>query len=569
MKYKIQIADLSTQYIRIQAFIQSPNETTQLTFPAWRPGRYELGDFAKNVRNFKVYNTENKPVKFQKTAKNTWEVDSSETSELHIDYLYYASELNAGSTFVSDEQLYVNPVNCFVYDETLQNEACEVVLDIDSKWEVACALHQENNVLSAPSYHELVDAPFIASPSLQHETYSVEGTLFHIWFQGECKPDWKKLKRDFMAFTKKQFDHFGSFPFESYHFFFQITPYKTYHGVEHRDSTVIALGPSYDIMDALYTELLGVSSHELYHAWNVKTIRPIEMAPYNYSKENYSKLGFVCEGVTTYLGDQFLLKSKVFDIDQYLVEIGRYVQRHFDNFGRFSMSVADASYDTWLDGYIPGAPNRKTNIYVEGCMIAFICDVEIMRATKNTQSLNDVMRAMYEKYGKNDKGYSVADYKSELENVSGISFDAIFNELVFGTVNYEGRLKEAFEYLGIDFSYQASAKISHAKLGVKTLVEKGQTVIKQLYPGGDLNAGGFMLDDVIISINGMRVTDDFEKWVTYFKDDTNMEMIIERKGRMLELMVPLTSKNYFLTYVLSKNNEPSKAQREAYNFWCK
>lgn len=569
MKYKVQLADLSTQYIRIQAEIKAQGDSTELTFPAWRPGRYELGDFAKNVRNFKVYNQDFKPVSFHKTSKNKWMVDSTETNVIHVDYLYHAAELNAGSTFVSDEQLYVNPVNCFVYVESLQNDECTVELTIDKKWKIACSLPQENNVLTAPNYHELLDAPFIASGSLQHDEYMVDETKFHIWFQGECKPDWKKLKRDFFRFSKKQKAHFKSFPFEEYHFLFQITPYKTYHGVEHRDSTVIALGPSYDIMGALYTELLGVSSHELYHAWNIKTIRPAEMQPYDYSKENYSKLGFVCEGVTTYLGDQFLLKSKVFDLDQYLLEIKRYVQRHFDNFGRFSMSVADSSFDTWLDGYVAGAPHRKTSIYVEGCLIAFICDVAILKASQNKASLNDVMRNMYEKYGQKGIGYTVEDYKKELESVSGVSFDEIFDELVFGTVNYDTRLKDAFEYIGIEFSHDRSKKVSHAKLGVKTIVENGKTVIKQLYPGGDLNTGSFMLDDVILAMNGMRVTDDFEKWVNYFKEDAHLNLTIERKGRVMEMMIPLTSKNYFLTYDLKKMEVTSHNQREAFNFWRK
>src|SRR3989304_7536298 len=109
------------------------------------------------------------------------------------------------------------------------------------------------------------------------------------------------------------------FPFETYHFFFQILPTKFYHGVEHLNSTVIALGPSYNLMKGdLYEDLLGVSSHELFHAWNIKNIRPKEMHPYDYTKENYSKLGYVCEGVTTYYGDLFLYRSGVYSEFDYL-----------------------------------------------------------------------------------------------------------------------------------------------------------------------------------------------------------------------------------------------------------
>ena len=127
----------------------------------------------------------------------------------------------------------------------------------------------------------------------------------------------------------------------------------------------------------LYSELLGVSSHELYHAWNIKTIRPKAMHPYRFREENYSRLGYIYEGVTTYMGDLYLLKSGVFTLSEYLKELEQQFQRHFDNPARFYTSVGDSSFDTWLDGYISGAPGRKLSIYVEGCLLAFVTDFMI------------------------------------------------------------------------------------------------------------------------------------------------------------------------------------------------
>ena len=129
---------------------------------------------------------------------------------------------------------------------------------------------------------------------------------------------------------------------KEYHFLFQILTYRNYHGVEHSNSTVIALGPSYDIMrkEGWYDELLGVSSHELYHTWNVKQIRPIEMHPYDYSKENYTYLGYLDEGVTTYMGDKFLYSSDVFNWEQYAKTFNQLLSRHYNNFGVNNYSVA-------------------------------------------------------------------------------------------------------------------------------------------------------------------------------------------------------------------------------------
>jgi predicted metalloprotease with PDZ domain len=180
-------------------------------------------------------------------------------------------------------------------------------------------------------------------------------------------------------------------PVDEYHFIFQIVPYKFYHGVEHKKSTVITIGPGYAINGGdVYEDVLGVSCHELFHLWNIKTIRPIEMLPYDYTKENYSRSGYVYEGFTTYYGDKILLSSDVFNEQQYFVTLQERLLKHFHNFGRFSLSVTDSSWETWLDGYLPGAPYRKTNIYDEGCLIAFMLDVLILKATGNTKSLRDV-----------------------------------------------------------------------------------------------------------------------------------------------------------------------------------
>ena len=241
---------------------------------------------------------------------------------------------------------------------------------------------------------------------------------------------------------------------KEYHYLNQILPYQAYHGVEHKKSTVVSLGPSYQVFGSLYKELLGVSSHELYHTWNVKTIRPAEMLPYDFTKENYSPLGYLCEGVTTYMGDLFLFKSGVFTLDQYFNEFNTQLQRHFDNHGRLHYSVAESSFDTWLDGYQPGAPGRKVSIYTEGCLIAFITDVKLLQATKNKYGLDEVMKRLFFRFGLENKGVSEMDYKATIEEVGKVSFDAIFEDQIHGTKPYESLLTACLDYIGLELHHK-------------------------------------------------------------------------------------------------------------------
>ncbi len=331
------------------------------------------------------------------------------------------------------------------------DEPCQIYLKVPGEWKVATSLKPEGNYFIAEDYHQLADSPFIASPSLQQNQYEVAGKIFNIWINGECRPDWNRILKDFHAFTEVQFNLMKEFPFNEYHFLLQVLPYSFYHGVEHLHSTVIAIGPGYDLMNEnVYNELLGVASHELFHVWNIKTIRPDEMMPYNYTAENYSRSGYIYEGVTTYYGDLFLARAGIFSTEQYLHEISIRLQKHMDNSGRFNFSVAQSSFDTWLDGYVPGIPGRKTSIYDEGSLLALLLDLIIRQCTSNTKSLDDVMQILNLEFAKKEKGYSPGDYQKIAEKVCGKKLDSFFDGFVNKAVSYDSLLCEMLEFAGCE-----------------------------------------------------------------------------------------------------------------------
>jgi predicted metalloprotease with PDZ domain len=568
MKYTITYSHPNTQYIPVEARIETKGKSTiEIQLPAWRPGRYELGNFAKNMHGFGVFDDKGKKLSFQKVSKDRWLVKLNKTKTVLVKYSYYAADLNAGSTFMNDQQLYVNPVNCLVYAVEQVDEPCELTLHLPANFQLACGASHKKNVIKTTSFHELVDSPFIASASLQHFTYKTKGALFHLWFQGECQPDQEKLVTDFQKFTNAQLEKFGTFPAKEYHFLFQILPFPAYHGVEHTTSTVLALGPGYDLMTEVYEDLLGVCSHELYHAWNVKTIRAADMFPYDYAKENYSRLGYVCEGITTYMGDLFLSLANVRDFGWYRKELEKLLQKHFDNFARFNYSVADSSYDTWLDGYVPGVPNRKVSIYNEGSLLAFVTDIKIRKNTQNKASLHDVMSALNKKFALKNKGYTEKDYKETVEEVAGEKLDSFFNNYVNGLHSFESILVEAFEGVGLSLKMAPNPLASLAIMGIKTAVIENKTIVKQISPGSSADLGKIMNEDEIIAINGYKVTANIDKWVHYFRD-TQLEITVSRAGRLLNLVCPHTNKSYYPVYTLVKSKAPSNLQKRTFKQWC-
>jgi predicted metalloprotease with PDZ domain len=582
MKYIFSYSDPQKHLIDIE-FIANDikDDETTIQLPAWRPGRYELGNFAKNVKQFIPQDEKGKPLPFHKVTKDCWRIDTKGTKELHIKYSYYAVELNAGSTFLDEKQLYVNPVNCCIYIPGRMNEACIVELKVSDDYQIACSLpsatahkKQEDtsykHSLSAKDYHELADSPFIASPTIKHNVFFLDGVEFNLWFQGECKPNWPKVINDFFIFINEQFVTMkGPIPSNEYHFLFQILPYRFHHGVEHLSSTVIALGPSYSIMNGeTFLELLSVSSHELFHSWNIKAIRPTEMFPYDYTKENYSKLGFVCEGVTTYYGDFLLFRSGIYSEFEYLKSMCRHLHAHFDNFGRYNMSVADSSFDTWLDGYIEIVPHRKTSIYSEGCLLALMTDLMIRKHTKNKRSLDDVMIHLYNEFSKNEKGYSEADYKATVEKIASHSFDEFFSNYVYKPSSYENALIECIDYIGLQLLTGRSKKYYESSYGIKISETLLATKVNAIYPNSIIEKAGVQLGDEITSINGYTVKNNLAEWTKYF-GRTEVKFTVSNSGKTRTICFTPSAEEYYKSYYVQKSSKASEAQKKNFNAWSR
>lgn len=569
--YTIHYQKPHNRFIRIECVIDNINTNqTLVQLPVWRPGRYELGNFAKNVQCFKAFNASGKELSFNKTDHSSWLVETNEPGALTISYKYYAADLNAGSTFVDDNQLYVNPVNCLVYVKEKMNEECILNLAVPKNYQVAIGLPSVTGFsFNAKNYDQLADSPFIASANLKHDSYVVNDYTFHLWFQGEFKPDWEKIKNDFKKFTQEQIKMMDGFPVKEYNFLFQIVPYKHYHGVEHTTSTVIALGPSYDVMkkNKLYDELLGVSSHELFHAWNIKTIRPSEMLPYDFSKENYSRLGYVAEGVTTYYGDLFLFRSEVFSEQDYFDQLNSCLQKHFDNYGRFNYSVADSSFDTWLDGYVPGIPDRKVSIYTEGCLCAFMTDVLIRQATKNNKSLDDVMRILYHEFALKNKGYTESDYKTIVERVAGISFTDFFEKYLYGVNDYEPLLTTCLDYVGLELQKLPAKNYTEQHFGLKTAMIEGKIKVTAVAPLCPAYHAGIIKDDEIIAVNKIKLNNNLNDWCQYFED--NIELSINRADEIQKVLLKKNNDTFYPIIKVIKQSSPSKQQLSAYEKWNK
>lgn len=527
MKILIAYHTPTRQLVDIKLQFKATQPTT-LQLPSWRPGRYEIANYAQYIYPLTITKGEST---LKKLTKDSWQLEAN--GEVEISYQFYAARMDAGSSWLDEDQLYLNFINCIPKIETLEEDPIEISFSLPDDYRLVTSLKTNKHTLYSDNYAELVDSPVIASNSIKSLNYQVAATTFHVHIQGNWNPDETQLLTDFKKFTQTQIDFFGgAFPSSDYHFLIQALPYKHYHGVEHQNSTVITLGPDKDISSAeLYKELLGVSSHELFHAWNVTRIRPKEMVPYDFSKETYHTTGFITEGLTTYYGDLMLYRSGVFTLDEYLNEVNNLLKRHFQNEGRNTSTLIESSMDLWLDGYKLGAPHRKVSIYNEGALCALLLDLKIISESNGTHSLQHVMRDLWREFGDTNRGYSADDYLNIINNY--IDGKAYLNNYIFGNTPIEPELKVLLSKVGFGLAKQESSDELERFYGLKTITRNDK---KEIY----------LIANNSEAEKKLMVGDVIEK-------QKNNTFSIARKG--ISKIIHLEKSNHYDWYVITKLTE--------------
>jgi predicted metalloprotease with PDZ domain len=568
IKYTIRTKHPHRHFIEFEAEIEvKGRHEISLQLPSWRPGRYELGNFAKNIRAWRVIDEQGTALPFRKTSKDCWNVQTNEARVVRLSYQYYAAELNAGSSFLDEDQLYMNPVNCFFYDSQFPDESFEVHLAIPTTFRVASGLKKKSeHILIANSFDELADCPILASESLKYLNYESQGVPFHIWIQGDVNLNEARLVNDFKAFTDIQMKIFGGIPCDEYHFLFHFVPYFLRHGVEHSNSTVITMGPAADFQqEHLYQDLLGISCHELFHTWNVKNIRPVEMLPYDFTRENYSELGFVYEGVTTYYGDSLLWRSGALNTEEWLDVVHDHIQDYVNNHGRLNLSVAQSSWDTWLDGYVSGIPWRKVSIYNEGFLIAMMCDLLILSKSNGESSLENVMKMLYDRYGKLNKGYTKRDYLDLLNASCAFDFTPLFNAFVNGTDDYLPQLREVLSMAGVEIQETPSQKWSETNIGLSLDESNQKVVVSAVVAESPADLCGLWYGDEILAVNGVAPYKNVQQLMRMFS--MQLTLTVMRKGKQVEIKTAPTGKCWFTKYRCVRMETCSEQQRMLWNRW--
>lgn len=480
---------------------------TDFKIPVWRPGRYYAQDFAAAVSHFEAKAPGGTSLSWQKIDKDTWRVNHGELAKVKISYRFYADKLDAGSSYLGEDYVYFNGINLFMYVPDRLDDAVTLrVPDLPASWKIASSLRRVSgkNEFTASSYHELVDSPTIFAREMKQMQFEVPGVTFYVHFfgdyQGNRKTD-QSILADLEKICREQMAVFDGFPEPEFHFIYFLMPYDFRHAVEHMKSTIVFRPASQTQSGQAARAMFGTTSHELWHVWNVKRIRPAAMLPYDYNNPPYTGLHWFTEGVTDYYGNLILARTGIIEREAWYSILARNIQNLENDYSTSQLSPYEASFDSWLSTSPYRHPYRQASYYPLGARVALLLDFAIRDKTNGDVSLDDVFRYLYINYYELNKGVPENGIQLVVERLTGSSWDDFFARYVNGVTPID--YKAFFKPMGLEIVIEEKDNNDATRLGITDLDAISQGwLIRKIHPAGDAYRDGLGVGDLIREING-------------------------------------------------------------------
>ncbi|MGF6148450.1 Predicted protease with the C-terminal PDZ domain [Kingella potus] len=509
------------------SFAQQEDVPAVLKLANWVPGSYTIRDFARHIVEIHA-ECDGRPAALIQTAKNTWHT-AAQAGEWRIRYTVYAYDLSVRAAYLTAERGFFDGACLFFAIEGRLNEAQTLVLEhLPAGWLTATTLPRAaENTFQTASYGELLDHP-VELGRLETITFEANGIPHRIVLSGSY-PDFDRdrLCRDVQRICATQLAMFPApAPFAEYLFLLHLGD-KIYGGLEHRSSTALHAGrhtlPPHGLAgaNAAYTELLGLFSHEYFHAWNVKSVKPAAFAPYDLDRENHTEQLWAFEGITAYYDDLLLARSRTITPENYLGLLAQNITRVRRGKGRLKQTLAQSSYTAWHKYYKAdeNAPNAIVSYYQQGSLAALCLDLLIREKSAGAHSLDTVMRRLYLDWLQTHKGIEEGQWQTRCREITGLDLADFFQTALYTTDSLP--LEECLHTAGIRLQYAALPR-SHSgglaladgippapapDFGARFTQHSGHALLTHIANGGSAEAAALCPNDQIIAVNGYACTD--------------------------------------------------------------
>jgi len=569
INYEITFPEAQAHYVDVAMTISGLHQDTiLLKMPVWTPGSYLVREFEKNVEGFGV-SADGGQLPFIKTRKNWWSINTQGQTSITVKYRVYCNEVSVRTSDVDASHGFLSSTGIFMYPDGMLHTPSIVHITPYKGWtRVSTGLEMVNNdpfTRHAPNYDILFDSP-IEVGDQDVFGFKAAGVNYEVCMYGGGNYDREKLQADMAKIVEQETAVYGENP--NKHYVFIVHNYTTSGGgLEHLNSTVLgAVRDRYNTPSG-YQSFLTLVSHEHFHLWNVKRLRPIVLGPFDYDNENYTTDLWIAEGFTAYYEDITLRHAGIMDATNYLNVIGNDINAVENTPGRKYQSVAEASYDAWIKAYRPNENTANTTIsyYSKGAVLALLLDLEIINDSHARYSLDDVMRYMYREYYKTKKrGYTDTEFKEGLEKFAGKNLDAFYKKYVTGVddINYNQYLG----YAGYKITDQQAAT-NDPYLGIGTSNTGGKIMVTSVQRNSPAWISGINADDQLTAIGGNAIT-GMQDVLNGKKVGDKITVTVLRDGVSMDLPVTLL-RNPQVKYKIDSLGNPTPAQISVRNKWLK
>ncbi len=539
-----------------------------LVLPAWTPGSYLIREFARHVEGFRAETLDSAPLPVTRLSKAAWRVETGGERSFRARYEVYANELTVRTSHLDATHGYFNGANVFTYLDGYKEQPVTLRIEAPEGWHASIALPQDDKGhYQAATYDILVDSPGeVGTHRVLH--FEALGKPHEVALWGTGNEDEGALRRDLKQVVEGVAEMFGSeLPYERYLFIVHLGD-RLSGGLEHRDSTTLAVDRWTFEPRSEYEKFLRLAVHEFFHVWNVKRIRPHNLGPFDYTQEVYTPLLWVMEGFTTYY-DVILLRRAGFIserrcLDMLAERIGSYRQQP----GRLVQSLEESSLTAWTKFYRQDENYINTGIsyYVKGGLVALMLDLGIRARTESRKSLDDVLRYLWQEYGRRDVGFTGEQFEQAVTRVGEIEFEPYLRRFLRGVE--ELPLEEAVERAGLRLDSRAKEGGPRGWTGLLLKSDSGGVVVKNVLRDSPAEAGGLMVGDRLLAIDGYEIRD--EKFLTArLREREAGERItlhLFRYGLLMERSIVLGEAPPE-SVTLRPVENPSPLQRRIYESW--
>jgi len=550
--YNISFSNRKNQYVDVS--LQLPVETAEveLVMPSWTPGSYLIREYAAQLERLRAVGNGNKPLALKKVSKNRWRVSCDGESEINVSYSVWAGKLAVSSSWVEQDFALLNGASIFLFSEKSRNWPQSVSVELPKEWKkIHTSLPRGNDEQHyvARNYDELVDSPMLLGNAPEYR-FTVANQDYVLVNQGENQLwDGPQSARDVAGIVSAVQAFWQVNPLQRPYVFLNVIAQGNA-GLEHDYSTVLLTDAWQMRYREEYVRWLALVTHEFFHAWNVRRMRPEALRRYDYEQEAYTRELWLAEGLTSYYDNLLLFRSGLIKVEEYLTLLADEIRAYEMTPGRHVRSAELASLDAWIKHYKPDANtlNSTVSYYRKGSLIGFVTDMAIRRETKNRASLDTLMREMYRQYGPQGnevRGYPQGAFETLLESLAGVKVRQEVSRLL--TTTSDPEIDEALQWYGLELdrapARTAAIAADHpapAGFGVLWNQQSPSLVVEAVLQGGTGAQAGMLPADELLAIDGFRVSKEtLADRLLHLAPGEMAELLLVRHGQVMTLAVAL------------------------------